>query len=171
MLHSWCLFIGFNDSSSCSFVNNGGCQTYQTLTLDNGCWLPPTTHHCSLLLWQCQGAANAAPATLFDSHMTSIFFDNDSHIIGNIPTLYTTNYPLTTNYSPFWSTQSSVGFGYQVIFNQSVYMYLISRNGTILNSVFSDSASMQDFYQRATLDYGGVFRHYLYPKNASSSRN
>jgi cell division protein FtsB len=50
VLHSWCLFIGFNDSSSCSFVNNGGCQTYQTLTLDNGCWLPPTTHHCSLLL-------------------------------------------------------------------------------------------------------------------------
>ncbi|KAJ7009563.1 hypothetical protein NC653_000298 [Populus alba x Populus x berolinensis] len=63
------------------------------------------------------------------------------------------------------------GFGYQVIFKQSVYMYLISRNGTILNSVFSDSASMQDFYQRATLDYGGVFRHYLYPKNASGSRN
>jgi len=53
VLHSWCLFIGFNDSSSCSFVNNGGCQTYQTyqtLTFDNGCWLPPTTHHCSLLL-------------------------------------------------------------------------------------------------------------------------
>jgi hypothetical protein len=24
VLHSWCLFIGFNDSSSCSFVNNGG---------------------------------------------------------------------------------------------------------------------------------------------------
>ena len=67
--------------------------------------------------------------------------------------LYTTNYPSTTNYSPYWSTQSSVGFGYQVIFNQSVYMYLTSRNGTILNSVFSDSASMQDFYQRATLDY------------------
>jgi hypothetical protein len=67
--------------------------------------------------------------------------------------LYTANYPSTTNYSPYWSTQSSVGFGYQVIFNQSVYMYLTSRNGTILNSVFSDSASMQDFYQRATLDY------------------
>jgi hypothetical protein len=24
------------------------------LTLDNGCWLPPTTHHCSHLLWQWQ---------------------------------------------------------------------------------------------------------------------
>jgi len=50
VLHSWCLFIGFNDSSSCSFVNNGDCQTYQTLTLNNGCWLSPTTHHCRLLL-------------------------------------------------------------------------------------------------------------------------
>ncbi|KAG6791007.1 hypothetical protein POTOM_000117 [Populus tomentosa] len=35
----------------------------------------------------------------------------------------------------------------------------------------NNGASMQDFYQRATLDYGGVFRHYLYPKNASGSRN
>jgi len=89
VLHSWCLFIDFNDSSSYSFVNNGGCQTYQTLTLDNGCWLPPTTHHCSFLLWQCQGATNVAPAALFDSHMAAIFFDNGSHIIGNIPTGHT----------------------------------------------------------------------------------
>jgi len=73
VLHSWCLFIGFNDSSSCSFINNGGCQTYQTLTLVNGWWLPPTTHHCSLLLWQCQEAANAAPTALFDSHKLAFF--------------------------------------------------------------------------------------------------
>ena len=83
MLHSWCLFIGFNDSSFYFFVNNDGCQT---LTLDNGCWLPPTTHHCSLLLWQCQGAVNTVLATLFDSYMATIFFDN-GNIIGNIPTL------------------------------------------------------------------------------------
>jgi len=110
VLHSWCLFIGFNDSSSCSFVTNGGCQTYQTLTLDNGCWLPPTTHHCSLLLWQCQEAANAAPAALFDSHKLAFFlwqwqpsfFDNGSHIIGNIPTItffaiYVGNCPLASS--------------------------------------------------------------------------
>ena len=81
VLHSWCLFIGFNDCSSYFFVNNGGWQTYQTLTLDNSCWLPLTTHHYSLLLWQCQGATNAIPAAPFDSHMTIIFFDNGSHLL------------------------------------------------------------------------------------------
>jgi len=36
-------------------------------------WLPSTTHHCSLLLWQYQDAANAAPAALFDSHKLAFF--------------------------------------------------------------------------------------------------
>jgi hypothetical protein len=110
MLHSWCLFIGFNDSSSCSFVNSGGCQT---LTLDNGCWLPPTTHHCSLLLWQCQGAANAAPTALFDSHMAAIFFDNGSHIIGNIPTNFTKCKSCLARYKPN---------GFKIILNGWVWL-------------------------------------------------
>jgi hypothetical protein len=127
VLHSWCLFIGFNDSFSCSFVNNGGCQTYQTLTLDNGCWLPPTTHHCSLLLLQCQGTANAAPTTLFDSHMAAIFFDNGSHIIGNIPTItpfaiYVGNCPLAFSAHAF-ILQLFQAYHSESIFGQ-VYRYL-----------------------------------------------
>ncbi|CAK7339232.1 unnamed protein product [Dovyalis caffra] len=90
---------------------------------------------------------------------------------GNL-SLYTTRYPSTTNNFAYWSTQDSIGSGYQFIFNQSGYMYLIARNGTMINPVFSKPVSMQDFYQRATLDYDGVFRHYFYPKiAASSSRN
>ena len=85
--------------------------------------------------------------------------------------LYTTHYPLTTSNFAYWSTQSSIGSGYQVIFNQSGFMYLVARNGTVLNPVFSNSVSMQDLYLRATLDYDGVLRQYVYPKTASSSRS
>ncbi|XP_011025243.1 PREDICTED: LOW QUALITY PROTEIN: G-type lectin S-receptor-like serine/threonine-protein kinase RLK1 [Populus euphratica] len=85
--------------------------------------------------------------------------------------LYTTHYPLTTSNFAYWSTGSSIGSGYQVIFNQSGYMYLVARNGTLLNPVFSNSVSIQDFYLRATLDYDGVLRQYVYPKTASSSGN
>ncbi|KAJ6704728.1 G-TYPE LECTIN S-RECEPTOR-LIKE SERINE/THREONINE-PROTEIN KINASE RLK1 [Salix purpurea] len=70
----------------------------------------------------------------------------------------------------YWSTQSSNGSGYQLIFNQSGYMYLVASNGTILNQVFSNPVSLQDLYLRATIDYDGVFRQYVYPKTASSGR-
>ncbi|KAI9215555.1 hypothetical protein POPTR_T084800v4 [Populus trichocarpa] len=83
--------------------------------------------------------------------------------------LYTTRYPTTTSNYAYWSTQDSIGSGYRVVFNQSGYMYLAAQNGAMLNSVFSNSVSMQDFYLRATIDYDGVFRQYAYPKTASSS--
>ncbi|XP_050224052.1 G-type lectin S-receptor-like serine/threonine-protein kinase LECRK3 isoform X2 [Mercurialis annua] len=83
--------------------------------------------------------------------------------------LYTTIYPFDTTNAPYWSTQSSIGSGFQVIFNQSGYVFLVARNGSILNYVFSNAASTRDFYQRATIDLDGPFRHYVYPKNASSS--
>ncbi|KAG6781742.1 hypothetical protein POTOM_014655 [Populus tomentosa] len=85
--------------------------------------------------------------------------------------LYTTHYPLTTSNFAYWSTPSSIGSGYQVVFNQSGYMYLVATNGTVLNPVFSNSVSIQDLYLRATLDYDGVLRQYVYPKTASSSRS
>ncbi|KAJ6702829.1 G-TYPE LECTIN S-RECEPTOR-LIKE SERINE/THREONINE-PROTEIN KINASE SD2-5 [Salix viminalis] len=88
---------------------------------------------------------------------------------GNL-VMYTTAYPLTTSNFAYWSTQSSIGSGYQLIFNQSGYMYLVTRNGTILNRVFSNSASLQDLYLRATIDYDGVFRQYVYPKTASGGK-
>ncbi|KAG6783430.1 hypothetical protein POTOM_012878 [Populus tomentosa] len=41
--------------------------------------------------------------------------------------LYTTRYPTTTSNVAYWSTQSSIGSGYRVVFNQSGYMYLVAR--------------------------------------------
>ncbi|KAB5565153.1 hypothetical protein DKX38_005207 [Salix brachista] len=87
---------------------------------------------------------------------------------GNL-VMYTIANPLTTS-NAYWSTQSSNGSGYQLIFNQSGYMYLLASNGTILNPVFSNPVSLQDLYLRATIDYDGVFRQYVYPKTASSGR-
>ncbi|XVF19209.1 hypothetical protein REPUB_Repub11eG0090000 [Reevesia pubescens] len=63
----------------------------------------------------------------------------------------------------YWSSKT-VGTGFQVIFNHSGYIYLIARNGSILSSISSNGASTSEFYQRATLEYYGVFRQYVYPK-------
>ncbi|KAG5250051.1 G-type lectin S-receptor serine/threonine-protein kinase [Salix suchowensis] len=83
---------------------------------------------------------------------------------GNL-VMYTIAYPLTAS-NAYWSTGTR-GSGHQLIFNQSGLMYLVATNGTILEHVFSNQVSLQDFYLRATIDYDGVFRQYVYPKTAS----
>ncbi|CAN4094216.1 unnamed protein product [Withania somnifera] len=74
--------------------------------------------------------------------------------------------------SAYWST-STRGSVNKVIFNQSGFIYLQAENGTLLKliSSFNETNSRaSQLYQRATLEYDGVFRHYVYPKNSSSGR-
>ncbi|CAL2262853.1 unnamed protein product [Prunus armeniaca] len=82
--------------------------------------------------------------------------------------LYTTHFPLDSANTIYWSTDTAGG-GYQVIFNQSGSIYLTARNRSILHMISNSTVSTQDFYQRATLDYDGVLRHYVYPKSTGSS--
>ncbi|CAL8998545.1 unnamed protein product [Prunus brigantina] len=86
---------------------------------------------------------------------------------GNLK-LYTTNFPLDYPSSSYWKTDTN-GSGFQVIFNQSGSIYLAARNGTILNVISSNTLSKQDLYQRATRDYDGVLRHYVYRKGTGSN--
>ncbi|CAL8998551.1 unnamed protein product [Prunus brigantina] len=81
--------------------------------------------------------------------------------------LSTTNFPQDSANYAYWSTKTDIGF--QVIFNQSGLIYLASRNGSVLNPISRHAVSIQDFYQRATLEYNVVLRHYVYPKSTSSS--
>ncbi|CAL8998540.1 unnamed protein product, partial [Prunus brigantina] len=81
--------------------------------------------------------------------------------------LYTTSFPQDYPYSSYWKTDTN-GSGFQVIFNQSGSIYLAARNGTILNVISSNTLSKKE-YQRATLDYDGVLRHYVYRKGTGSN--
>ncbi|GLT59542.1 hypothetical protein SLA2020_323550 [Shorea laevis] len=84
---------------------------------------------------------------------------------GNLVT-YITAFPLESVIDHYWSTDT-VGSGFQVIFNQSGSIYLEAKNQSILRNVASNETSVSNFYQRAILEYDGVFRHYVYPKNNS----
>ncbi|KAL3747787.1 hypothetical protein ACJRO7_016577 [Eucalyptus globulus] len=59
--------------------------------------------------------------------------------------------------------------GFRLIFNQSGQVYLTARNGTLLKLVTSNTVPTNEFYQRAILEYDGVFRQYVHPKGANSS--
>ncbi|XP_060189868.1 G-type lectin S-receptor-like serine/threonine-protein kinase LECRK3 [Lycium barbarum] len=111
-----------------------------------------------------------------DNSLVSSFSDTNSSIgrfkfilqtDGNL-VLYKVNYPAVDVTDAYWVT-SSVGSGYQVIFNQSGYIFLQAKNGTLLNSIFSngENPGTQSMYHRAILEYDGVFRHYVYPKTSS----
>ncbi|KAJ6325936.1 hypothetical protein OIU78_013098, partial [Salix suchowensis] len=101
-----------------------------------------------------------------------LILEDDGNLV-----MRTTAYPLTTSNFAYWSAGSSLGSGNQLtgsgnqlIFNQSGYMYVVASNGTILSHVFSNPVPLQDLYLRATIDYDGVFRQYVYPKTASGGK-
>ncbi|XP_028795198.1 G-type lectin S-receptor-like serine/threonine-protein kinase LECRK3 [Neltuma alba] len=87
---------------------------------------------------------------------------------GNL-VLYTTNFPKDEVNFPYWSTQVLDTARFSLNFNLSGYIFLGADNGSIISTISSNAPSTQDFYQRAVLDYDGVFRHYICPKNDSSS--
>lgn len=82
---------------------------------------------------------------------------------GNL-VLYTTNFPLYDTVSAYWSTQT-VGTGFQLVFDESGYIYLTARDKSVIYYLSSNEALTTKSYQRLTLQYDGVLRHYLRPKS------
>ncbi|XP_062083923.1 G-type lectin S-receptor-like serine/threonine-protein kinase LECRK3 [Humulus lupulus] len=84
--------------------------------------------------------------------------------------LYTRNSPLDATNSAYWPASDTPNNGFQLIFNQSGYLNLEDKNGSIVYTLPSKGAT-RDFYQRATLEYDGVFRQYVCPKSSDQSSN
>ncbi|KAK4339101.1 hypothetical protein RND71_040563 [Anisodus tanguticus] len=134
--------------------------------LDNGNFVLATSS--SATPWQ---SFNEPTDTIFpgqvlnlDSSLVSSFSDTDvsngrfKFILqtdGNL-VLYKVNYPAVDKSDAYW-TISSVGSGYQVIFNQSGFIFLQDKNGTLLNSISSDveNSTSQSMYHQAILEYDG----------------
>ena len=69
---------------------------------------------------------------------------------GNL-VLETRALPLDSPNSDYWSS-GTVGNGFEVVFNQSGFIYLTDINGSILQTITSSAGSIQDFYQRAVME-------------------
>ncbi|GLU19430.1 hypothetical protein SLE2022_356820 [Rubroshorea leprosula] len=85
---------------------------------------------------------------------------------GNL-VLYQTNFPSDSPLlviEAYW-TSNTVGSGFQFIFSQYGDIDLQDENGTVRFSMISNGDSSGHYYQRPILEYDGVFRHYVYPKN------
>ncbi|KAK3439480.1 hypothetical protein EUGRSUZ_C04353 [Eucalyptus grandis] len=86
---------------------------------------------------------------------------------GNL-SFYATPHPLDDESDIYWRSNTP-GSGIQLIFNQSGQVSLTARNGTVLKVITSVTNLTSGFYQRAILEYDGVFRHYVHPKLANLS--
>ncbi|KAL3379871.1 hypothetical protein AABB24_000501 [Solanum stoloniferum] len=109
---------------------------------------------------------NSLVSSFSDTNVSSGRFEFILQTDGNL-VLYTVNYPAETTNAAYWSPMS-VGSGYQVIFNQSGFIFLQAKNGTLINSISSnvENSRSQSMYHRAILEYDGVFRHYVHPKSS-----
>ncbi|XP_044949994.1 G-type lectin S-receptor-like serine/threonine-protein kinase LECRK2 [Hordeum vulgare subsp. vulgare] len=72
--------------------------------------------------------------------------------------------PSTNRYLPYWAS-NTVGNGLQLVFNETGRIYFTLKNGTQINITWAGGSTMDDFFNRATLDPDGVFRQYVYPKS------
>ncbi|KAM2046838.1 hypothetical protein ACFX1T_005580 [Malus domestica] len=113
-----------------------------------------------------QGSRLYAPYTLTNYSRGRFLLTLESG--GNLK-LYTTNFPQDYPYYGYWNYTDTLHSGFQVIFNQSGSVYLIATNGTILKVILPYTFSNQDLYQRATLDYDGFLRYYVFRKSNDSS--
>ncbi|KAL9458877.1 hypothetical protein AB3S75_007709 [Citrus x aurantiifolia] len=80
------------------------------------------------------------------------------------------NLPTDLAYDAYYSSgtydsTNSSNSGYQVMFNESGYMYILRRNSQRFDLTKGRVVPAADFYHRATLNFDGVFAQYFYPKN------
>ncbi|XP_058070909.1 G-type lectin S-receptor-like serine/threonine-protein kinase LECRK3 [Magnolia sinica] len=84
--------------------------------------------------------------------------------------LYQVNLMTDFVYGSYWPRDTKYS-GSQLIFNNSGDIYFMQTNGTMLHLYQGNEFPTSEFYHRSTLDFDGVFRQYVYPKNQSVNEN
>ncbi|XP_048425906.1 G-type lectin S-receptor-like serine/threonine-protein kinase LECRK3 [Pyrus x bretschneideri] len=145
------------DTGDFVLVNQSSSNVWESFSYPTDTILPSQTLNQNGILYARYTATNYSTGRFLLS------LQPDGNLV-----LATTNFPQDTPNEAYWSVQNP-NTGFRFIFNESGFMYVTSKNGSLLSTISSIMVSMKDFYQRATLEYNGVFRHYVYPKNSSSS--
>ncbi|KAI3743193.1 hypothetical protein L1987_60899 [Smallanthus sonchifolius] len=81
----------------------------------------------------------------------------------------------SVSYVPYYESKTddpsnSSNSGSQLIFDEAGYMYILRRNGQIVDLTIRNTAlTSEEYYHRATLDSDGVLTLYTHPKNPTTN--
>ncbi|KAF8396082.1 hypothetical protein HHK36_017694 [Tetracentron sinense] len=79
---------------------------------------------------------------------------------------------LTGNrYGAYYVTDTPNESGNQVVFNESGYIYMQMKNGSISNLTPANIVPSTEFYYRGTLNFDGVFVQYSHPKTSHGNES
>ncbi|CAL9760187.1 unnamed protein product [Musa acuminata subsp. burmannicoides] len=140
------------DTGNFMLVNSQGSPRWQSFQVPSDTILPS----------QVLDLGSHLSAHLMDDDYSSGRFTLLVQTDGNL-VLYTVAAPSGFQYDAYWSSNTP-GNGSKLVFNESGIYFAQRDNSTV---VFTSSGvhSTQNFYQRATLDADGVFRHYIHQRN------
>ncbi|XP_031385364.1 G-type lectin S-receptor-like serine/threonine-protein kinase LECRK3 [Punica granatum] len=141
------------DTGNFVLVNETGFNSWETFSHPSDTILP------TQVLNQGTEIISSYSATNYSSGRFRLILQSDGNLVMHTRPVYDLGY---------WDSQTG-GSGYQVIFNQTGQIYVTARNGSLVYNITSGTFSSRDLYQRAVLEYDGVFRQYVYPRNTSSS--
>ncbi|KAI6685552.1 hypothetical protein NL676_031465 [Syzygium grande] len=144
------------DTGNFILANQDGINLWETFSQPTDTILPTQTLN--------QGSKVNARylATNYSTGRFHFILQADGNLV-----FYPTPTPLVST-GAYWSS-GTTGSGFQLVFYQSGQVCVAARNGTVLNLLTSGTVPTSGFYQRAILEYDGVFRQFVHPKTANSN--
>lgn len=143
------------DTGNFVLVNEAGSILWETFSQPTDTIVPTQT------LDEGSKIVSRFSATSYSSGRFALMMQTDGNLVMYSP-------PVSDPTNAYWASDT-MGSGYQVIFNQTGQIYLRNKSNAVLDTIFPGAAvSSEDFYQRAILEYDGVFRLYVHPRNGSS---
>ncbi|KAI3850204.1 hypothetical protein MKX03_012098 [Papaver bracteatum] len=109
--------------------------------------------------------SRANDTTYSNGRFRLILLDNGNLVLQPVafPSLTENRYAPYYNFSLISGSNPNAE---QFVFNDSGHIYIVSKNGNIVNLVqWKSIVPATDVYYRATLDFDGVFTQYSHPKN------
>ncbi|CAN6247667.1 unnamed protein product [Urochloa humidicola] len=108
------------------------------------------------------------PGMKLHSRITATDYSNGQFILSlqnNGVFFYAVAVPSGHTHDYNWSVPGNIT---NLVFNTTGMIYITLDNGTQIKVTSGKISSVADYYHRATLNPGGVFRQYLYPKKFSN---